>query len=429
MRAALRHLLYPTLCALLAGPAVAQDMARVRQTVTYLASPRLHGRGYVQQGERKAAAYLQDRFRALGLQPLTPGFFQGFTFDVNTFPNRLDLRIGRQRLRPGPDFIAEPGSGAGHFTGQPVYLDSLIFTDEAAGRRFLAKPLQGHVLVLRQRDAERLRTLPSMFAQHVATAPVRITLVPGKLTASLAAQQAGQVQLQVLAHRWPTEALGRVSVRVDAQLRQAYPTQNVVGFLPGTAQPDSFLVFSAHYDHLGRMGRRAYFPGANDNASGTALLLELAAHYAEPANRPRYSVAFLAFGAEEAGLIGSRYFVGQPLVPLDRIRFLFNLDLEGTGQDGATVVNGKVHELEYRQLERLNAQGRYLPGLAPRGRAAISDHYPFSEAGVPAFFLYLRGTPAHYHDVHDKAAMLPLTGFPGLFKLLLAYCAELQRTP
>jgi hypothetical protein len=405
----------------------AQDMVRARQTVAELAAPGLHGRGYVAEGDKRAAEYLRQRFQALGLQPLTPGYFQPFTLDVNTFPGRLSLQIGKRQLVPGTDFIAEPGSGGGQLSGVPVRLDSLIFTDEAAGRRFLSEPLQGRILLLRQRDVERLRTLPDAFAQHAATAAARITLVPGKLTASLAPEQAGQLQVQVLAERWPALHAGtRVQLRIEAQLRRAYPTQNVVGLLPGTARPDSFLLITAHYDHLGHMGRTAYFPGANDNASGTALLLELAAYYAQPAHRPRYSVAFLAFGAEEAGLLGSRHFVTHPLLPLPQVRFLINLDLEGTGQAGATVVNGKVHELEYRQLERLNTAGRFLPNLAPRGRAANSDHYPFSEAGVPAFFIYTRGTPTHYHDVADQAATLPLTGFSGVFQLVVAYCRSLE---
>ncbi len=165
------------------------------------------------------------------------------------------------------------------------------------------------------------------------------------------------------------------------------------------------------------MGKKVYFPGANDNASGVALLLELAAHYARPENRPACSVVFLLFGAEEAGLVGSSYFVQHPLVPLARIKFLLNLDLLGTGEQGATVVNGRVHEAAFRRLTALNDAHHYLPSLAARGRAANSDHFPFSEAGVPAFFMYTRGGSAAYHDVSDRPAALSLAGFAGAFGL------------
>ena len=218
-------------------------------------------------------------------------------------------------------------------------------------------------------------------------------------------------------------------LRLDATLVPAYSTQNVVGYLPGTARPDSLLVLSAHYDHLGQLGRATYFPGANDNASGVAMLLELAAYYARPENRPAYSVAFLAFGAEEAGLVGSRYFVEHPLVPLANIKLLANLDLLGTGSEGLTVVNGRVFERQFAQLQQLNAAHHYVPSLAARGRAANSDHFYFSERGVPALFFYTRGGISAYHDVLDRPETLPLTTFSAVFDLLRDFLNQLGAAP
>lgn len=397
--------------------AAAQDMARARSTIQTLASPAYHGRGYVQQGEHKAAAYIRKRFAALGLQPLAPNYTQSFSLPINTFPGTAALWVDGKKLLPGQDFIAEPASGPANLQGPMQYLDTLVFSQEAARQQFLTTDLRRQHLILRQQDVARLSTLPEPVQQHIASAASRITLVSKKLTASLANEQQRQPQIQVVAEKWPTAAR-LAKLRLDAAFLPAYQTQNLIGYLPGSMQPDSFLVVTAHYDHLGMLGRCTYFPGANDNASGTAMLLELAAHYARPENRPAYSVVFVAFGAEEAGLVGSRYFVEHPLVPLSNIRFLLNLDLLGTGQEGATVVNGRVFEPEYQVLVQLNTAGHYLPSLAARGRAANSDHYYFSERGVPAFFLYTRGTPSFYHDVHDQAATLPLTGFSGAFRLL-----------
>src|SRR4030095_9120627 len=108
---------------------------------------------------------------------------------------------------------------------------------------------------------------------------------------------------------------------------------NVLGMVPGTLYPDSFIVFTAHYDHLGRMGKKALFPGANDNASGSAMIIDLARYYAQPANRPKCSLLFIAFAGEEAGLIGSRYYTENPILPLEQIKFLINLDLMGNGEE------------------------------------------------------------------------------------------------
>ncbi|SES82141.1 M28 family metallopeptidase [Hymenobacter actinosclerus] len=399
------------------APAAAQDMARARQTIARLTAPDLHGRGYVQGGEQRAAAYLQQRFRELGLQPLAPDYYQFFTLPVNTFPGRAELRADDQLLRPGLDFIAAPDSGPGEVRGPVYQLDSLVFTQPEAQQALLARPLAQAVLVLTHAQAGRLPKLPPAVQAHLATAAAQLTLVPGKLTASVAGEQAPRPRLEVRAAAWPATAR-RVRLRLDARLQPAYRTQNVVGYLPGTAHPDSFVVVSAHYDHLGRLGRDTYFPGANDNASGVAMLLELAAHYARSENRPACSVAFLAFGAEEAGLVGSRYFVGHPLIPLPGIRLLANLDLLGTGDEGLTVVNGRVFEGQFARLQRLNAAGGYVPSLAARGRAANSDHFPFSERGVPALFFYTRGGIAAYHDVQDRPETLPLTAFRAVFGLL-----------
>ncbi|SNR55054.1 M28 family metallopeptidase [Hymenobacter mucosus] len=408
----------------LATAAAAQDMVRVRQTIQRLSSPAFHGRGYVHQGDHIAADYLRAQFSASGLQPLSTNYTQAFPLPINTFPGRASLQVGSQRLTPGIDFIADPSSGTGHVKGNILAFDTLLFSHPERHSAFLATDLCRRVLVLRQHDAARLSQLPVALQAHVLTAAARVTLLPSKLTASLASKQDPQPHLQVLASKWPAKAR-TVIVHLDAVFQPAYPTQNVIGYLPGRTQPDSFLVVTAHYDHLGRLGRSTYFPGANDNASGVAMLLELARHFSQPQNRPDYSLVFIGFGAEEAGLVGSRYFVEHPLFPLERIHFLVNLDLVGTGSQGATVVNGKIFEPQFQLLTQLNSAGHYLPSLVARGRAANSDHYFFSEHGVPSFFLYTRGGPTAYHDVQDQADALPLTAFQQVFALLSEFLLHL----
>ena len=425
------------------GPLRAQELPRVRRIIAQLAAPGLHGRGYVRHGEHRAAAYLCGRLRQLGLEPLAPDYIQPFTLDVNTFPDKLALAFDfgavrssgsdlRRVMRPGRDFIAAPessgGLGRSSAARRLMVLDTLIFSDSLVQRRLLYQTLGGGLL-LRARDAQRLATLPAALQQHLDSAAVIITLVP-KLTASLAAEQGRPVRLLLTEDAWQRACAGqparpRVTFQLTAVLRRDYLTQNLAAIVRGTVRPDSFLVVSAHYDHLGMMGRRVYFPGANDNASGVALLLELAAHYARPENRPACSVVFLLFGAEEAGLLGSRYFVARPLIPLRQIKFLINLDLLGTGELGATVVNGRLLPGPFQRLVALNDAHHYLPALAPRGRAANSDHFPFSEAGIPTFFLYTRGGSAAYHDVADQPGALSLAGFAGAFGLVRDFLNEL----
>jgi Zn-dependent M28 family amino/carboxypeptidase len=194
-------------------------------------------------------------------------------------------------------------------------------------------------------------------------------------------------------------------------------SQNVMAMVQGKVKRDSFLLVTAHYDHLGTMGE-AYFPGANDNASGVAMLLELSRHIAQ--NPLNYSVVFVCFSGEEAGLLGSKHFVEKSPIPLKNIRFLLNLDLIGTGENGATVVNGSVFKEELALLDSVNKVGNFLPKILTRGKAANSDHHYFTEAGVRSFFLYQMGDWPHYHDVNDKPP-LPLTRFSENFKLFVKF--------
>src|SRR5690606_6331238 len=142
------------------------------------------------------------------------------------------------------------------------------------------------------------------------------------------------------------------------------------------------IVFSAHYDHLGNIDT-TYFPGANDNASGVSVLLNLMQYC--KTHPLKYSVAFYFFTAEEIGLLGSEYYVKHPLFPLSRIKFLINLDLMGGGSEGIMVVNGKIFEKEFELLQKINEDLQLHLNIKARGKAQNSDHYWFSENGVKCF--------------------------------------------
>jgi Zn-dependent M28 family amino/carboxypeptidase len=186
--------------------------------------------------------------------------------------------------------------------------------------------------------------------------------------------------------------------------------------IKGKEKPDSFLVVTAHYDHLGKMGDFAIFPGANDNASGVAMMLDLAKTFSK--KPPKYSVLFIAFAGEEAGLLGSLYYTENPVLPLSKIKFLLNLDLMATGDKGLTAVNGTVHPELFDLLRTCNSIGSYLPVINARGKASNSDHYYFSEKGVPSMFIYLMGDYHQYHDVGDTYEAVTFSKYNEAFLLM-----------
>ena len=134
----------------------------------------------------------------------------------------------------------------------------------------------------------------------------------------------------------------------------------------------------------------------------------------------------MSFAGEEAGLIGSHYYVEHPLFPLKNIRFLTNVDIMGSGEEGVTVVNATEFPEQFQQLQDINAKKNYLVKIASRGKAANSDHYFFTEAGVPAFFIYTMGPNKHYHDVYDTYAELSFSEFMDIYHLLLDFAEGMK---
>lgn len=157
------------------------------------------------------------------------------------------------------------------------------------------------------------------------------------------------------------------------------------------------------------------------------MMLDMASYFARPEMRKelKYSIIFISFGGEEAGLLGSHYFVEHSAVELSKVKFMINMDLMGNGQDGMMVVNGSVYKQEYDKLVALNNRGKYLKEIKSRGKAANSDHYWFSEKGVPAFFFYLLGDYPYYHDIYDTPEKPTLKGYTGAFKLITEFVKDL----
>ena len=214
------------------------------------------------------------------------------------------------------------------------------------------------------------------------------------------------------------------SIQIENKYLKKFNANNICAYVEGIERPDSFIFITAHYDHLGGLGSEVFFPGANDNASGVALLMNLARYYAK--NPQKYSIGFILFSGEEAGLVGSKYFTDNPLISLGRIRFLINTDLAGTGIDGITVVNASEFPKELTMMKTVNDSMGLLKVINSRGKAANSDHYFFTENGVPSFFFYTLGGVSYYHDVFDRSETLPLNEHEDLFKLIIGFNEKLM---
>ncbi|MDW8287393.1 MAG: M28 family peptidase [Flammeovirgaceae bacterium] len=377
--------------------AEAQDIKRVQKHIDTLCSAAMFGRGYVREGDKKTAQWIAQQFEKIGLQSFRKTYFQTFPLQVNTFDEEPTFKWGKKSLKVGKDYLPQATSGSGNVKAKPYRLKEEIFTNEEDQKEFLTTNLKNKAIIYPHEWQSRIMSLPDHLFNKFSESPLHIASTK-KLVHTVSWAQTSAVSVLVL-EEYTQKLPSRVHACVGSNLKKVF-SQNVVGYVSGTSQPDSFIVFTAHYDHLGGIGKSVFFPGANDNASGVAMLLELAYYFND--NPHAYSIVFIAFGAEEAGLIGSRYFVENPLFPLSNIAWVMNLDLVATGEKGATVVNGTVFKEDFDKLVAINAEKGYLPALYARGKAANSDHYFFSEKGVKSFFIYLMGDWSHYHDVEDR---------------------------
>ncbi|WP_231491008.1 M28 family metallopeptidase [Pedobacter sp. Leaf170] len=355
----------------------AQDSTYTRSLIKTLTSKAFWGRGYTKNGMAKAAEFIASEYKKIGVLPMGDKYKQDFSFPVNTFPGIMSLNIDGKKLIAGRDFIISPES-----IGKKSVIDKI-------------------------KDSLNLSDTTSLTIKVV-----------DKLTWSVAQKTTDWTTISVKKSAIK-QPFNSVKVDIENHFIRDFKASNVVGMVKGTKYPDSVLMITAHYDHLGGMGANTYFPGANDNAAGVATLLSLAKYYA--ANPQPYSIGFICFAAEEAGLLGSKYFVEHPLVALSNIKFLINLDLVGTGEGGMTVVNASVYPKAFALLNEINNSENLISKINQRGKAANSDHYFFTESDVPAFFFYTQGGPSAYHDVLDVEKNLPLTEYNDLFKLIVSF--------
>lgn len=237
-----------------------------------------------------------------------------------------------------------------------------------------------------------------------------------------------EAQERLNQHRAPQSA------PISAALHLAWDSQhasgalvNVLGLIAGQdpALREQVLVIGAHRDHFGRQAG-LLFPGADDNASGTAVLLEVARAFMSAGLAPKRTILFISFSGEEQGLLGSRLYVGKPTMPLPRTVAMLNVDHAGIGNGRLTVgLTGLSKEAATQAGQRAGlAEQLDLYGFFPGG-----DHVPFKEAGVPTATIVSAGPHPHFHQPSDRADTLATDILERVARYVLALSWHLADAP
>src|SRR5215831_15439469 len=445
------------------------DSDRYLNDIKFLASKELKGRASGSPELEKAAAWIAGRFKQAGLKtdlqafPVTTEATIGKANQIHVTENGHTVS-----LKCPDDFRPFNFSGSGKIAGQVVFAGYGITAPEMHYDDYDGVDVKGKIVIILRHEPQEQSALKgkpltrhSQFSNKATNAKLHqaaaVILVndrvnhPGdpveleRFGATAGPNNAGIPFFQVkeaLAAKWFSEAgkdLEQVEdainhdvkphsfefpggIKIDGAadvVRAVKTVHNVVGYLPG--ETSEYVIIGAHYDHLGLGGQYSLapsqtgtiHPGADDNASGTAGVVELARWFGSQPKQKR-GMLFLSFAGEELGLLGSAYYVEHPLVPLDKAVAMINLDMIGRMKDKLYIGGSGSGTTLRPMLEKLVANADLKVDYSAGSSEGSSDHTSFTNKQVPALFFF-SGLHGDYHKPSDTWDKIDA---PGAVKVL-----------
>jgi membrane-associated protease RseP (regulator of RpoE activity) len=336
-------------------------------------------------------------------------------------PDASLARVGAAPLTVGQDWMPHGGALPDTVEGEIVFAGRGEQYTGAAARGKIVLLLDGgpsrleKLIAARQAGAAAVlvlsAALPGLDATAARVAIPSATLTPAAVDALLAPSGWSHAALLQAAAPAPAAPLAtgvrvRLAVRLEAADLRA---DNVIGVLPGTdpARAGEAVVIGAHYDHLGRVGGVVHH-GADDNASGTAMVVGLARAFAAGGGAPR-TLIFALFSGEELGLLGSGHYVRHPTIPIERTTAMVNFDMVGRMRDGRVTASGVGSAEGFRARVTGVATTEGLTLSLRDSPHGPSDHARFYAAGVPVVFFTTERHP-DYHKSTDTADRINAAG-------------------
>lgn len=420
--------------------------ADIMHHIEVLTADSLEGRGTGKRGEYKAARYIRDHFSNMGLRLYGDSGLQPFAFKgrvaITHSTCRFDGVTGIERRDYHPFVLNnaasvtspvlfvgfDPKKSPGNpFTGIDIRNRLVMVFEE----RF---PFQHYQSAIAGGATGLLTILRDSSHRNIVSAPRQTIMVKGvnalgfrisHKMANLLLQRAGTRLEEMVEQVFRTnqKVVLPIPVKMTCELRtreDSLRSENVVAGieLSDSLLPNKYIVIGAHYDHLGTRtfptatadSTEIYY-GADDNASGVAVLLEIAQKIAASNPKPACSFLFIAFGAEESGLKGSRHLVENLPIPAESIQYMINLDMVGRMDSARTLHINLLKAPDYLRnridsLQKLHPDINVVLNARQHGR---SDYLPFSQKGIPALAL-TTGTHPQYHTPADTAGLISAGG-------------------
>ena len=417
--------LTPSERALIAGVTAAD----LKSHVSFLASDALEGRDTPSAGLTIAGEYIASRFRAAGLEPAgDDGYFQKAAFGrVTPLITGFDLSVesGGQTVHANKEKSSVMSLAAADLVDVP-----LVRFDALNPSATTADAARGKILVMfmpPMADMKPEERRPYYIAAMSFGSTVKRLEAAAGIVCGYPRGGGWNARLRTLDPLPPvmqvsdevmTKALAQASaatLHIAAPAIEPVNLRNVIGVLRGSDPKlkDTFVLVTAHYDHLGvnrALTGDQIFNGANDDASGTASVLSLVEAFAHAPVKPKRTLVFIAYFGEEKGLLGSRYYATHPVFPLART--VADLNLEQTGRtddtEGVQIKRFAITGFDYSDLGKIIAAAAKREGVTAFKHEKNSDQYfgasdnqALADAGVPAHTISVAYVFPDYHKVGD----------------------------
>ncbi|SFS93296.1 Peptidase family M28 [Sphingobacterium wenxiniae] len=473
-------LLVPALysCALAQDPvqlkyAELMTQESAKKHLTILASPEFEGRGTGQKGGEKAANYIAEEFKSYGLLPVVgESYFQPVHLLKTSYVVE-NFTINGQNLENGKDFFIQGDNQKADFNSDEIVFVGYGIQDpkhndlknlDIKGKVVLVinegepTDAQGNSVITGTSKKSEWSTSRFKRLQELTKLQPKLILATGSGVAQMierfgARMTGGRYSLDLgeqenvgsantpvvnIKEETANQILAAKQTTVEAQKQQPSSftvkanlqasmgvaqeklfDPNVLGLLEGSDLKDEIMVISGHYDHDGILPDGTFFPGADDNGSGTVGVMEIARAFAQAkkdGHGPRRSLLFIGLAAEEKGLLGSKFYVENPIFPLENTVACINLDMIGRIDDKH--LNGNHNYIHAIGLDKLSSEMKAVAEKAndtyiqmeldymyddpndPLRLYYRSDHYNFAEKGIPSAFFF-SGLHRHYHTPED----------------------------
>jgi hypothetical protein len=426
-----------------------------------VAGKEMQGRETATEGQRKAAAYIENQFKTLGLQPGNSGNFQlGFPVFQDSLID-ASIEVNGKHYDGNKDFFINLSTA----NSSTILSSEVVFVgygiNDSTHNDYKDINVQGKIVLAMQiqptsggtSTSSRYRTSPFSIAREAQkNGAAAVLLVQNTVMRRGAPYVKGPLYTEgfkksialnsymiseeiakaimgsdfdaakeSMKNGNPQSKIYNADVKLDYKKSiNELASTNVIGFLEGSDKKDEYVFITAHYDHLGKRGDSIIYYGADDDGSGTVSVLELAEAFtkAKAAGKgARRSIVFMTVSGEEKGLWGSEYYSDHPVYPLEKTTVDLNIDMIGrtdpkrtagdssnyvyvVGDDKLSSDLRPISEAMNKKYTKLELDYKYNAPKDPERIYYRSDHYNFARKGVPIIF-YFNGTHKDYHQPSD----------------------------